>query len=477
MTRRSHTLALQSSSTDRSTLGRRKFFPHLSQSMLLDLLAFGDVAVIVFASIFAKYIYLNVLLDTGQPLGRYVVAGFASGLIVFYVLRSRGLHDRTAFADWRSRWSDLVFYIGLSFLILIAVAYLLKLSADYSRGWLLTWLVLSLTLVPLGRLGSGRLLKRLTETGSVVRRVAIVADAARSKQLAARLPRNSGVEVAATFNVADGDWEAAIAEVIAAGERNAFDEIIIAPSRAGDARGAVDQISALPVHVWLYLSDLELPISGTERFAEVNLLKVRSKPICDWGNASKILFDYVFATILVIVLAPVMLAIALAIRLDSPGPVIFRQRRHGFNHVVIDVYKFRTMTVQENGDHVAQATKNDPRITRVGKLLRQTSLDELPQLFNVLRGQMSLVGPRPHAVAHNYYYRRQLERYARRHIVKPGITGLAQINGLRGPTEDPEKMRQRLQFDLNYIENWSIWMDIKILALTPFRGFINRNAF
>jgi putative colanic acid biosynthesis UDP-glucose lipid carrier transferase len=134
------------------------------------------------------------------------------------------------------------------------------------------------------------------------------------------------------------------------------------------------------------------------------------------------------------------------------------------------------MTVAEDGDHVDQARRNDPRITRVGRFLRKTSLDELPQLFNVLRGEMSLVGPRPHALAHNQHYRERLDRYASRHCVKPGITGWAQINGLRGLTEDPEKMRLRVLMDLYYIENWSMWFDLKIIAATPFVGFVHPNA-
>jgi putative colanic acid biosynthesis UDP-glucose lipid carrier transferase len=215
---------------------------------------------------------------------------------------------------------------------------------------------------------------------------------------------------------------------------------------------------------------------GTARLGAVSLLQVKPKPIRDWGHVVKLALDYLLATISLLVFAPLMLAIACAIKLDSKGAVLFRQRRHGYNHRIIDVYKFRTMTVQENGSHVEQARKDDPRITRVGRFLRRTSLDELPQLFNVFKGEMSLVGPRPHALAHNQFYAEQLKRYANRHCVKPGITGWAQINGLRGPTEDPEKMRRRVELDLHYIEHWSIWLDLKILVLTPLRGFVHRNA-
>lgn len=449
--------------------------------MVLDLLALVDVSLVVLAAVLAKYFYITVFLASAQHLEPYIAAGVAGGLMTLYQLRSHGLQERAAFLDWRQHWPDLIFCIALSFLFLIALAYLLKLSANYSRGWLLTWLALAMALVPLGRLGSGRLLQWLTDTGSAVRRVAIVADRASGQRLAGQLRGACGITVAGVFEVAPAEehaWDTTIAQVIAAGERNAFDEIVVVPSRP-DARAGrtIDQLSVLPVHVWLYVADLSVPIRGTERLGGVNLLEVKSKPIGDWANVSKMLLDYVLASICIILFAPLMLAIAVAIRLDSPGPAIFRQRRHGFNHSVIDVYKFRTMTVQENGETIAQASKDDARVTRVGRLLRRTSLDELPQLFNVLKGEMSLVGPRPHAVAHNHYYRQHVESYARRHIVKPGMTGLAQVSGLRGSTEDPEKMRRRVQMDLYYIENWSLWMDIKILALTPLRGFVNHNAF
>src|SRR5262249_32755035 len=160
--------------------------------------------------------------------------------------------------------------------------------------------------------------------------------------------------------------------------------------------------------------------------------------------------DYVIAIVALIVFLPAMALIALAIKLDSNGPVLFRQRRHGSNHKIIEVFKFRTMTVMEDGGQVIQASKNDRRVTRVGRVLRKPSLDELPQLFNVLMGDMSLVGPRPHALTHNDYYSQLLENYACRHRVKPGITGWAQIHGFRGEITAPELMERRVQYDLEY---------------------------
>ena len=172
-----------------------------------------------------------------------------------------------------------------------------------------------------------------------------------------------------------------------------------------------------------------------------------------------------------------MLVIALAVKITSKGPVIFRQVRYGMDGKSIKVWKFRSMTVMENGTEVTQATKNDVRVTKVGRFLRSTSLDELPQFFNVLFGQMSVVGPRPHAIAHNEQYRRLIQGYMLRHKVKPGITGLAQVNGWRGETDTLEKMEKRIEFDLLYIRGWSIWLDLKIIFLTIFKGFINNSAY
>jgi putative colanic acid biosysnthesis UDP-glucose lipid carrier transferase len=187
--------------------------------------------------------------------------------------------------------------------------------------------------------------------------------------------------------------------------------------------------------------------------------------------------DKVVALSLLIILAPLMSLIAFAIWIDSCGPIIFKQRRYGLNGREINVYKFRTMSVMENGRSVIQTRKDDPRVTRVGRILRKCSLDELPQLINVVQGRMSLVGPRPHAVAHNEQYRKLVRYYMLRHIFKPGITGWAQVNGLRGETESTGHMERRVKYDLDYINNWSLSFDIKILVLTLFKAFGGPNAY
>lgn len=187
--------------------------------------------------------------------------------------------------------------------------------------------------------------------------------------------------------------------------------------------------------------------------------------------------DLLLGTLFLTLCALPMLLIALGIKLTSKGPVLFRQPRHGKNGVEFNVFKFRTMRVMETGASVAQAQKNDPRVTPVGAFLRRTSLDELPQFFNVVRGDMSLVGPRPHAVAHNQLYRTKILEYMRRHKVKPGITGWAQVNGFRGETDTLDKMVARVEHDLAYIRGWSLWLDIKIIFLTVFGRKVRQNAY
>ena len=187
--------------------------------------------------------------------------------------------------------------------------------------------------------------------------------------------------------------------------------------------------------------------------------------------------DIIVSTIILLLIGPILLLIAISIKATSKGPIIFKQKRGGINNKEIIVYKFRSMTTQDNGSVVNQVTKNDHRLTSIGNFLRKTSLDELPQFINVIQGRMSVVGPRPHAVAHNIEYSKLIPEYNQRALVKPGITGLAQINGWRGETDTLEKMQKRIDMDLNYINNWTLWLDIKIISTTIYKGFKNRNAY
>jgi putative colanic acid biosynthesis UDP-glucose lipid carrier transferase len=225
----------------------------------------------------------------------------------------------------------------------------------------------------------------------------------------------------------------------------------------------------------LFAFDLVQP-----RCVEINgmpVISICDSPLEGMNGVRKRVFDVLFATALLLVLWPVLLAIGAIIRLTSPGPALFKQRRYGLNGQEILVYKFRTMNVCEDGPVVVQATRSDHRVTRIGAFLRRRSLDELPQIFNVLEGTMSLVGPRPHAVAHNEEYRKRIDGYMIRHKVRPGITGWAQVNGLRGQTSTVDEMRRRVEYDMDYLRNWSFTLDLKIIAKTVVTLFQHRNAY
>jgi len=214
-----------------------------------------------------------------------------------------------------------------------------------------------------------------------------------------------------------------------------------------------------------------------QSIGSIQTLSVFDTPFQGGSEVLKRIEDIVFSMMILILIAIPMLFISIAVKWTSPGPVIFKQNRYGLDGKKIVVYKFRSMSSQDNGDVVKQATKNDARITPLGAFLRKTSLDELPQFINVLQGRMSIVGPRPHAIAHNEQYRKLIEGYMLRHKVRPGITGLAQVNGLRGETETVNKMVRRVEYDLDYIHRWSVWLDIKIILKTVTNGFFNKNAY
>ena len=241
----------------------------------------------------------------------------------------------------------------------------------------------------------------------------------------------------------------------------------------------ITELSDTTVSVY-YVPDFfgfDLLRSQWSRVGNIEVVSIHDSPFYGIDGALKRIFDMVFSFVALLIIAIPMLIIAAAVKSTSTGPIIFKQRRFGLGGEEINVWKFRSMSVSEDGDNVVQAKKNDPRVTKIGGFLRKTSLDELPQFINVLQGKMSVVGPRPHAIAHNELYRKQIKGYMLRHKVKPGITGLAQVNGYRGETDTLDKMEGRIKYDLEYISHWSLQMDVKIIILTIFRGFIGKEVY
>ena len=261
------------------------------------------------------------------------------------------------------------------------------------------------------------------------------------------------------------------------------DQVVVALPWGAEGRlfSWMRKLKNLPVEIRLCpdVIGLRIPDLGISQLGGVPLINISEKPLAGWNWIVKAIEDRVLAALILILILPVMAAVAVAIKATSRGPVLFRQKRYGFNNEIIEVFKFRSMYVDQgqNGPVVDQATRHDPRITRVGRFIRRTSLDELPQFLNVLAGDMSIVGPRPHAVAHNEQYARLIDEYLARHKVRPGITGWAQVNGLRGETDTLAKMEARVQYDLYYIENWSLLFDLKIILATALVGFTDPNAY
>lgn len=272
-----------------------------------------------------------------------------------------------------------------------------------------------------------------------------------------------------------------IDDAIEMAKRNEVDYIYIALPMSAEnrIRTILEQCSDTTASVYVIPNFFMYNLLNArwQTVGNVQALSVYDTPFQGASDVLKRIEDVVLSIAILTLISIPMLCIAAAVKMTSKGPVIFKQKRYGLDGKQITVYKFRSMTTQDNGAVVKQATKNDVRLTKIGGFLRRTSLDELPQFINVLQGRMSIVGPRPHAVAHNEEYRKIITGYMLRHKVKPGITGWAQVNGLRGETETTNKMVQRVEYDLDYIHRWSIWFDMKIVFMTVFNGFLNKNAY
>ncbi|MEO1020587.1 MAG: undecaprenyl-phosphate glucose phosphotransferase, partial [Pseudomonadota bacterium] len=332
------------------------------------------------------------------------------------------------------------------------------------------------------------------QSGKLVRRVIVLGGGEHGRRFAEHLQNSDGsVRLLGIFDdrrdrvpdmVAGVPVLGTVDDVRAFLREHWVDQVVIALPWGAEDRllSWVKKIRDLPVDVRLCpdVIGYHLPDRSVSHLAGLPLLNIFERPLDGWDGIVKVIEDRLLAALMLLALSPVMLLVAIGIKLTSKGPVLFKQQRYGFNNEIIEVFKFRSMYVQACQDGATplnQASRNDPRVTSIGRFIRRTSLDELPQLINVLNGTMSIVGPRPHAVAHNEYYARLIDEYLARHKVKPGITGWAQVNGFRGETETLDKMQSRVQYDLHYIENWSLAFDIRIILLTALVGFTDRNAY
>ena len=402
--------------------------------------------------------------------------------------QDRFLHQE--FARVTLCWAGVVLFIAL-------VAFLSKAAGEVSRVWVGGASILAYLSMVFARVIHWTVLINSRKRGDFIQPVVVVGANAQSLKAVAHIAENpwTGYRIEAVFdNIAS--------DCLSLPEGRTLDgEISDVGGWIEERRNSGNPIS----EVWM-----ALPLSAADTIAELmNELRDSSVDICllpdDFGrqliggsisniaempivNISDIrlpasaelfkrVFDRLISFVALLVLSPLLLAIAVAIKLDSPGPILFKQRRYGMGGREIDVWKFRSMNVMENDHSVKQATRNDVRVTRVGAFLRRNSLDELPQFVNVLQGRMSIVGPRPHAVSQNEEFRQKIDGYMMRHKIKPGITGWAQINGWRGETDTLEKMEKRLQFDLEYIRIWSVWLDLRIIFLTVVSGLRGKDVY
>ena len=382
---------------------------------------------------------------------------------------------------------------------LAAGAYLtLAEAADpCTRAWLVALYGIGLGLLLTGRFVLSRIIGAQMREGRFDRRTAIVGGGPIAEDLIRALDAEteSGIRIVGVFDDrGDRRSDAVVAgypklgtvdDLVAYARTTRLDLIVFTIPIAAEDRilQMLAKLWVLPIDIRLsaQASKLRLRPRAYSYLGSVPVLDVFDRPMADWDIIAKSLFDRLVGLAMLLALSPVMLAVAAAVALTSPGPILFRQKRYGFNNELIEVYKFRSM-YHDQADFAAarQVTRGDPRVTPVGRFIRRTSLDELPQLFNVIKGELSLVGPRPHALqakAANTLYDQVVDGYFARHKVKPGITGWAQVNGWRGETDTSDKIRRRVEHDLHYIENWSVLFDIRIMLATPLSLIRTRNAY
>jgi len=426
-------------------------------------------------------------------LGAVLIAATAN-MAIFQAL---DLYRMPAFNTFVRSFTRIVFAWTVVMAGMMALAFFSKVSAEFSRVWIASWYASGLVALFGERLALSFLAKRWIREGRLYRRAVIVGGGPEAEQLikALEASADTDIRIVGIFDDRGPDRVSPliagypklgnIDELVEFARHSRLDLLVVSLPVTAEKRllELLKKLWVLPVDIRLsaHTNKLRFRPRTYSYIGNVPFIDISDKPIADWDHVKKWLFDKIVATLALVALAPLMGLIALAIKLDSKGPVLFRQKRLGFNNEQIDVLKFRTMYADATDAEASKlVTKDDPRVTRVGRILRKTSLDELPQFFNVAKGDLSLVGPRPHALkakAADKLYADAVDGYFARHRVKPGVTGWAQINGWRGETDTQEKIQRRVEHDLYYIENWSVTFDLYILLMTPFALLKGDNAY
>lgn len=426
----------------------------------------------------------------------YGSATMVCALLLTSAFYFANLYDLRFIANPHNQYKRIITACSVSFMLVVLVAFSLKSSTDFSRIWLFLWFIITTVLTCSSRILFRSILRKTADSHWLSRNIIVVGGTGMGERLITSLDQGNDPwnRIVGIFD----DRQTRLPETIAGTpilgnvdnlidyvRRYRIDDVIIALPWAANNRiqEILRKLEVLPVRVSLCsdLVGIDLPHNNYSLSDGLPVVGVFDKPLDGWGSIIKAISDKILSAIAIILLTPLLLVIAGAIKLESRGPVLFKQKRYGFNNQLIEVLKFRSMYTDQQDTNAEQlATRNDPRITRVGAFIRKTSLDELPQLLNVLRGDMSLVGPRPHATqakAAGRLYQDQVTRYAVRHKVKPGITGWAQANGWRGETDTEEKIQKRVEYDLYYIQHWSLTFDIHILLKTVWAVIFPKNAY
>lgn len=461
----------------------------ISPPIITGLLRVFDLIVIALAALLAYYIR-HTTLDVP---GSYILITIVVMLVIANVFQSVRLYEFQALSTNLFQSRKLFLTWSVVMLLLVAVGFMTKTAQLYSRTWVALWFTFGFVGLSLLRFGLKILLSRWQRQGRLVRKFAVVGAGLQGQNVVRYLTasRDPSLELIGVFddrktrvptNIDGLPVRGNVDDLLSHVRNNRVDQIIVALPWSAEARllQVLRKLKTVPTDVRLCPEGIayRFPTHGFTHVNGLGMLNVFERPLSNWDRVVKGLEDRLLAALVLIFISPLMLAIGLLIKFDSPGPIFFRQHRYGFNNKIIDVYKFRTMH-QGKAEEAAvpQAQRNDPRVTRLGAFLRRTSLDELPQFINVVRGEMSIVGPRPHAIAHNEQFATIVDEYLARHNVKPGITGWAQINGYRGEIRSNQDLEKRIQYDLYYIDNWSLFFDLRIMAMTVSRGFVHDNAY